>query len=96
MNKVLVLGITVFCLYIIANMLTFGALLGLGYVVATLVTMFVLWLLLKQEMINMKYAALSIVFVFPVAVGFAENALIWYNLIAGVVCWVLSVYSFCK
>ena len=47
MNKVLVLGITVFCLYIIANMLTFGALLGLGYVVATLVTMFVLWLLLK-------------------------------------------------
>lgn len=44
----------------------------------------------------MKYAMMSIAFVFPVAFGFAENALIWYNLIAGVVCWVLSVYSFCK
>ena len=44
----------------------------------------------------MKYAMMSIAFVFPVAFGFAENALIWYNLIAGIVCWVLSVYSFCK
>lgn len=53
-------------------------------------------LFIAQEVIIMKYAMMSIAFVLPVAFGFAENALIWYNLIAGIVCWVLSVYSFCK
>lgn len=46
-NKILLLAITVFCLYVIDNMLTFGVLLGLGYVVATVITAFVMWLLLK-------------------------------------------------
>lgn len=41
------IAITVFCLYVIANMLTFGVFLGLGYVVATVITAFGMWLLLK-------------------------------------------------
>lgn len=44
----------------------------------------------------MKYAALSIVFVFPLIVDFTADAICWYNLIAGIICWALSAYSFCK
>lgn len=47
-NEVLLLAIAVFCLYVIANMLTFGVALGLGYVVATVVTAFVMWWLLLK------------------------------------------------
>lgn len=47
-NEVLLLAITIFCLYVIANMLTFGVFLGLGYVVATLITAFVMWWLLLK------------------------------------------------
>lgn len=39
-NEILLLAITVFCLYVIANMLTFGVLLGLGYVVATVIIIY--------------------------------------------------------
>lgn len=53
-NEVLLLAITVFCLYVIANMLAFGVFLGLGYVVATLVTAFVMWCVIKALELLLK------------------------------------------
>lgn len=53
-NEVLLLAITVFCLYVIAHMLAFGVFLGLGYVVATLVTAFVMWCVIKALELLLK------------------------------------------
>ena len=53
-NEVLLLAITVFCLYVIANMLTFGVLLGLGYVVATVMTAFVMYCVIKALELLLK------------------------------------------
>ena len=53
-NEGLLLAITVFCLYVIANMLTFGALLGLGYVVATVITTFVMYCVIKALELLLK------------------------------------------
>lgn len=44
----------------------------------------------------MKYAVIAIAFVLPVAFGVTGDTLTWYNLIMGVVMWIMSVYSFCK
>lgn len=53
-NKILLLAITVFCLYVIANMLTFGVFLGLGYVVATVITAFVMYCVIKALELLLK------------------------------------------
>lgn len=53
-NEVLLLAITIFCLYVIANMLAFGVFLGLGYVVATLITAFVIWCVIKALELLLK------------------------------------------
>lgn len=53
-NEVLLLAVTVFCLYAISNMLTFGVFLGLGYVVATVVTAFVMWCVIKALELLLK------------------------------------------
>ena len=53
-NTILLLAITVFCLYVIANMLEFGVFLGLGYVVATVVTAFVMWCVIKALELLLK------------------------------------------
>lgn len=44
----------------------------------------------------MKYAVTAIAFVLPVALGVTGDTLTWYNLIMGVVMWVMSLYAFCK
>lgn len=53
-KEVLLLAITIVCLYVIANMLTFGGCLGLGYVVATLITAFVMWCVIKALELLLK------------------------------------------
>lgn len=53
-NEVLLLAITIFCLYVIANMLVFGVFLGFGYVVATLITAFVMWCVIKALELLLK------------------------------------------
>lgn len=44
----------------------------------------------------MKYAIMTTLFVFPVAVGFSGDALIMYNLAMGIIMWLASLYTFCK
>lgn len=53
-NEILLLAITVFCLYVIANMLTFGVFLGLGYVVATVITAFIMYCVIKALELLLK------------------------------------------
>lgn len=53
-NEILLLAITVFCLYVVANMLTFGVLLGLGYVVATVITAFIMYCVIKALELLLK------------------------------------------
>lgn len=53
-NEVLLLAITIFCLYVIANMLAFGVFLGLGYVVASVVAVFVVWCVIEAIRLLLK------------------------------------------